>query len=306
MQNKWKYMALGALVGTAVSVTLAWPGLIPRAIADEQPLKMLQASKQELLGKNFRDYLHLSDRRTLRSIYRRMQRYKRAESAIRMIRTDGAEVVVWLTMIERADGGFFAATRDITRQTSFERQLEESLSRLSSTRIELESANEKLRILASTDGLTGLLNHREFHRQLNSIVELAERGGPEFCAVMIDVDHFKAYNDAHGHPAGDEVLRELSATLRKCTRSIDCVARYGGEEFAILLPQTDAAGGFEMAERMRTSLETKSWPSQPITASFGVATSASFSSAKEIMNAADQALYLAKEQGRNRVVLAVP
>jgi diguanylate cyclase (GGDEF)-like protein len=262
-------------------------------------------SQSALLGTNFRDYLHLSDRRTLRSIYRRMQANGRAESSIRIVRPDKIEVAVWLTMLERADGGFFASIRDITQQRLFERELEESIKRLHATQLELKQANTQLRVLATTDGLTGLINHREFQVRLAQQVDLSQRYDTSFSVIMLDVDSFKVYNDDFGHPAGDLVLRSVAECLQREARRSDTVARYGGEEFAILLPATDSEGAGDLAERMRIAISSLEWTHRCVTASFGVATFKSFPSASAVLNAADRALYEAKEQGRNRVSRAV-
>lgn len=264
---------------------------------------ILNKSQGDLLGTNFRDYLHLTDRRTLRSIYRRMQVNGKAESAIRMVRPDGAEITVWLTMLERADGGFFASIRDITQQRRFERQLEETFKRLHATQVELEDANAKLTVLATTDGLTGLVNHLEFQNRLAQEIDLVERHGGDLAVVMLDVDRFKLYNDTYGHPAGDVILKTVARILDDEARRSDTVARYGGEEFALLLPSTNMDGALDLAERIRSAIQSKFWPQLAITASFGVASYAEFPS--EMVEAADRALYQSKEGGRNRVSRAV-
>jgi diguanylate cyclase (GGDEF)-like protein len=119
---------------------------------------------------------------------------------------------------------------------------------------------------------------------------------------MLDVDFFKQYNDAFGHPAGDDVLRLVASSLKENTREHDVVARYGGEEFAVLLPATPAEDAMVSAERIRRMLEQIAWPHCPVTASLGVATtSANIPASAALVEAADQALYRSKRTGRNRV-----
>jgi diguanylate cyclase (GGDEF)-like protein len=120
--------------------------------------------------------------------------------------------------------------------------------------------------------------------------------------VLIDIDHFKAYNDTFGHPKGDDVLRAVGQLLRRSLRAADFAARYGGEEFAIILPNTDRAGSLVVAEQLRRAIEEATWEGRPITASIGVATmSEEISTAEELVDYADRALYRSKQAGRNCV-----
>jgi diguanylate cyclase (GGDEF)-like protein len=131
------------------------------------------------------------------------------------------------------------------------------------------------------------------------------RNKRSFAVIMADVDHFKPYNDAFGHPAGDDVLKRVAMLLRDSTRAIDCVGRYGGEEFAVLLPETEMPGALEVAERMRTRVEREQFPNRSITLSIGVAEFPGNADTPEsIIAVADAALYEAKRAGRNQVVQA--
>lgn len=176
----------------------------------------------------------------------------------------------------------------------------------------MEHANETLRELAITDGLTGLFNHRHFKDFMKTELTRAERYGRPLCLLMLDVDRFKDYNDAHGHPAGDEVLKALAGIITARLRDVDCTARYGGEEFAILLPETDRKNGMLVAEDIRAQVESyqfagrESQPSGKLTVSIGVAEFPGDSADPEtLLKKADEALYRAKGQGRNRVEHAV-
>lgn len=170
---------------------------------------------------------------------------------------------------------------------------------------ELAKANAELEALATQDGLTGLKNRRTFGERLEEEAMRAARYGTPLSLVMLDVDHFKQYNDAFGHPEGDEVLRTVARQLSTDARESDLAARYGGEEFVILLPQTDSAGACVIAERVRMAVCASDWPHRPVTASFGVATLTPGMSAGDLVTTADQALYRAKAEGRNRVSLHV-
>jgi diguanylate cyclase (GGDEF)-like protein len=181
---------------------------------------------------------------------------------------------------------------------------------------ELAESNARLAQLAVTDGLTGLYNHRHFHERLALEVERSQRSGLPLSLLMLDIDHFKQFNDSYGHPAGDEVLRQLARVLADARRANDVVARYGGEEFAVILVDTAKFTAAKVAERIRERIvghdfsdaSAMARPASPkpsaITVSFGVATfPEDGNDAEALVRAADTALYAAKRAGRNRVVL---
>ena len=166
---------------------------------------------------------------------------------------------------------------------------------------------EALEEQATTDGLTGLVNHRTFQERFAAMLGRAERHDLSVSMLLTDIDHFKKINDSYGHPTGDEVLRRVAAILKASARKIDIVARYGGEEFALVLEGTDRAGAAQLAERIRQEVEAQSFPSSKgtfgATLSIGVASYPDDSRDKpEIIARADQALYSAKHGGRNRTV----
>jgi diguanylate cyclase (GGDEF)-like protein len=173
----------------------------------------------------------------------------------------------------------------------------------------LEEANARLNRLAVTDGLTGLFNHRFFHEQLIQAVERSLRSGTPTALLMIDVDHFKKYNDRQGHPAGDEALRTVSRIISEDRRTVDVVARYGGEEFAILLHDTTKQAAIEVAEKIRARVaaapiaHAEKQPLGRLTVSIGVAAyPVDATEAEALLEAADVALYRAKKSGRDTVV----
>jgi len=180
--------------------------------------------------------------------------------------------------------------------------------RLNNPKIIELSDFERARESAYTDELTGLRNYRFFAEQLNHEVLRTDQYDEPLSLIMIDVDHFKQFNDRNGHEAGNEVLRRVAAIVRQTLRKVDVGARYGGEEFAIILPSTPKVGAQLAAERLRAAIEAQEFPqaaAQPLgrlTASFGVATyPADGRTAKELVEHADRALYVAKADGRNRV-----
>jgi len=156
---------------------------------------------------------------------------------------------------------------------------------------------------AFTDDLTGLANRRRFDRQLEREVARTERYGHPFCLLLVDIDHFKEVNDAHGHEAGDEALRRVANAIQSGTRGIDTGARIGGDEFAVILPETDLARGLEVAERLRASIKSLAIEGTGrITASLGVAElPACAAGGDDLRVAADAALYEAKRGGRDGV-----
>lgn len=167
---------------------------------------------------------------------------------------------------------------------------------------QLEAINSKLEDMATLDGLTRLKNHRSFQEQLQQDIERAKRYQLPLSLALLDVDHFKRYNDAFGHPAGDLALVEMSKLLQSIARDTDFLARYGGEEFAIILPNTDSEGAQAMAQRFRAAIENAPWPRRPVTASFGTASlNGHICTPARLIEAADQALYAAKQAGRNCV-----
>lgn len=201
-----------------------------------------------------------------------------------------------------------AAERLGADQSRLEDAVAARTEQLEATNQKLVDANARLERLAVTDGLTGLHNHRYFQEALAAEHARWGRTGHAFAVVLMDVDHFKHYNDTQGHPAGDEVLRAVATTLKDHTRDTDVVARYGGEEFVVLLPETDIEAAAAVAEKLRAAIAALPVPhaeKQPLgalTVSAGVAACPRHApTAEALVSAADAALYAAKHAGRNRV-----
>jgi len=186
------------------------------------------------------------------------------------------------------------------------RQGREELAAMNRT---LRERNRELHELSITDSLTGLYNRKHLMEVLMKEVARAERYQRPLALLMIDVDHFKVYNDTYGHLAGDKVLRNIAAIFRGCIRESDCVGRYGGEEFLIILPETVAEGAGRLGDRIRSRLAEEDFPAGSqtvkITISGGIASfPGNGRSSESLLRSADAALYQAKDRGRNRVVSA--
>jgi diguanylate cyclase (GGDEF)-like protein len=212
--------------------------------------------------------------------------------------------------------GIFYAT--ITKRAVIEAdravELEQAHEVISKAYSSLEVANSVVQMQALTDGLTGLPNHGAVIKQIEAELQHCQSTQSNCVIVFVDVDHFKNINDTWGHAAGDAALHAVGQRLRGGIRKDDCVGRYGGEEFAILLSDMEQSQGFELAERLRISIaeapclwqreESQPVISIPITASFGLAAyPLDGLTARELLDTADAAMYIAKSTGRNRVCL---
>lgn len=204
---------------------------------------------------------------------------------------------------------FFARLRAAQRVVQLQEELafdREQMVRFSN---ELSVANKRLQQQALTDALTGLPNRRAAMERLEQEWALTRRGGRALSCMMLDIDHFKGINDRYGHQLGDEALKKAAEALRRTARAQDVVCRYGGEEFLVICPDTGADAAYQAAERMRVSVETlrlSTHDGQPValTISIGVADHVDeMSDLEQLLKRADDNLYLAKTQGRNRTVL---
>jgi diguanylate cyclase (GGDEF)-like protein len=184
------------------------------------------------------------------------------------------------------------------------------LSELTTLFGKISSLNEHLQLLSVTDGLTQIANRRAFDEALDRAWRLGERENIPISLLIVDIDHFKGFNDNYGHPAGDECLRRVAAVISShARRPYDTAARIGGEEFALLMPTTEEAGAAMIAERLRAGIETLMIPNVGsrighVTISGGTATLRPYPPGPgpaTLTEAADQALYRAKTTGRNRI-----
>jgi diguanylate cyclase (GGDEF)-like protein/PAS domain S-box-containing protein len=172
----------------------------------------------------------------------------------------------------------------------------------------LQDANVRLEELAMRDGLTGVYNRRAMEERLAMEYERVRRYKFSLSVIMVDVDHFKRYNDSFGHQQGDEVLREFAKILDRNTRDVDFVSRYGGEEFIILLPHTSLDGSKSVAERCINAIRSFDWPGRSVTASFGVSSIDPEDNIdwENLLRLADEAMYASKRNGRNQITYILP
>lgn len=201
-----------------------------------------------------------------------------------------------LNLTDKVDGGFYDE-KDLEILNTLAPQIALAVDRRSLMR----KAGE-FEQLSITDSLTGLVNRRYLEERLAEEVKRSQRHGYPFSFLMIDVDAFKSYNDTFGHTEGDKALQLVGQCLKSTLRGADVAARYGGEEFSILLPQTTLREAITIAERIRHKVETMRFPNRQVTVSIGIAScSSEIKTPPDLIEAADKALYQAKEGGRNRV-----
>ncbi|HEX7837737.1 MAG TPA: sensor domain-containing diguanylate cyclase [Kofleriaceae bacterium] len=230
-------------------------------------------------------------------IYTRKVKIEDAKSLLVLPLLAGDEPVGTLTLVARAEKRFGKDVREMLAVIATQ------------VAISLENGflYRKMETMATTDGLTGLTNHRTFQQRFADMLERAARHNHRVALLLCDVDFFKKVNDGYGHPVGDEVLRRVARVLQEVPRKIDIPARYGGEEFAVLLDNVDVAQAKQVAERIRIEIsrvvvETEKGPLS-VTESIGVAAFPDDGRDRAaLIERADLALYHAKHTGRNRVV----
>lgn len=224
--------------------------------------------------------------------------------------TGGSMVSVPLVVKKRLSGVLNLHKIEVDAFSESDLNLVQAVANQAAIAIENSQLYEQARSLSNTDELTSLANRRHFQLILKREVAQAQRFHSHFSLIMTDIDHFKAFNDAHGHLRGDIVLKKVADILLQNTRGIDLVGRFGGEEFIVLLPKTDKRGAEAAAEKLRACVmadcfpgEEESQPGGTLTLSLGIAEYPNDSKdLYELLDLADRALYMAKEQGRNRFV----
>ena len=253
--------------------------------------RILGWERSELLGLPWAAFAHPDDADAVRQTFAQLARGRNMlgqESRFR--RKDGSfRWVSWNALVLLDEGLVYAVAHDTTRRREME---------------------EVLRQLATRDSLTGAANRRQFMELAERELRRTRRYPRPVTLLMLDIDHFKRINDAHGHPAGDEVLRALVACVGGSLRGTDALGRVGGEEFAVLLPETAEDSARQIAERIRNDVERLVVRHQELelrlTISIGMATTRGGLALDDLFKLADDALYEAKRTGRNRVVAAPP
>jgi diguanylate cyclase (GGDEF)-like protein/PAS domain S-box-containing protein len=204
--------------------------------------------------------------------------------------------------------GALISLSDITKIEERNRELRSVVSQLKKSQSKVKEQNTALSYLATHDPMTDCLNRRAFSEQFETLFNISQRNNSDLSYIMVDLDHFKLVNDNYGHAKGDEVIKVLAEVLKVSTRQIDLVGRYGGEEFCLVLPGIPVEKAITTAERIRLKVEEVSverFNGQPrVTASVGVASMSNNPlNPDDLTNKADEALYVAKESGRNQVVI---
>ena len=250
-------------------------GVGPEAFVLEEDLPLIEAASRRILNPEVEN----------------------SPATVRMHRKDGS--LVWMEMNARAIRD--PATGEPSEVVVVMRDVSEH-----------KALEEKLASMALSDSLTGLANRRAFDQALQREWERTQREGSEISLLLLDIDHFKRFNDTYGHQAGDDCLSAIAAAVKKCVRSTDIAARYGGEEIAVILRPTSAADALLVAEKLRAEIEALRLPQGNgwVTASIGVATAlarhgGTMRMPESLLLAADNALYQAKREGRNRIVPAL-
>ncbi len=199
--------------------------------------------------------------------------------------------------------GVVASFEDVTALQKKQEELRGALSSLKTSTDEVRKQNRELEWLATRDALTGCLNRRSFFRDFETIWKEAVEGNVPMSGLMVDIDHFKAINDNHGHSTGDEVLRVVSRAIMETVDGADLVCRYGGEEFTVLLPNTTIDEAEVRAERCRVAIQSLEFENLKVTASLGVSSLCqNAESPQDLLDQADKCLYVAKRNGRNQVI----
>jgi diguanylate cyclase (GGDEF)-like protein/PAS domain S-box-containing protein len=279
-----------------------------RTFVSPSSREILGFEPDELLGRGGIELVHPDDvARATETLWSVCAENPRANLVFRMRRKDGSHV--WVEARYRylpEDGGLVCIIRDVSAQKATEERLLEAGARLA-------EANAALQDLALRDGLTGVGNRRYFEEALQTAFLVARRERAPLGLLMIDIDHFKAYNDRYGHIAGDACLRRVAGTVAQAVRRpSDIVTRYGGEEFAVVLASTDPQGAMKVGEQVRLAveelgLEHSGSPDGVVSVSVGVSSVVPMPSDRDpmpLLRAADEALYCAKARGRNRVCSA--
>ncbi|RHX77814.1 sensor domain-containing diguanylate cyclase [Leptospira yasudae] len=264
--------------------------------------RILGWTEKELLGNNPFHLLHPDDQDTIKEFEKLDGGIPRTSIQNRVRCRDGSyKHFAWTGYPDLEAGLVYITGRDITETI-------ESNQKISQLASELKEANDRLFEQATTDPLTKLKNRRAFTEELQYLMHYAVNHKSQLSLLMIDVDHFKEYNDKFGHPAGDAILVNLAKLLTETLAKNAAVARYGGEEFIVALPDTSKDLAIEIAEKLTSAVREFNWENRKVTISIGASTTGPMLNeinnafdTKELIEKADRALYVSKANGRNRV-----
>lgn len=297
------------LIGTFINYDIAVVCLL-----DDDGLKIRAVSglKDELIGKavskeglinwviKHKQYLDIKRYKEKKQVHALI------DDSVKMPNLD--RVLIYPFLIEDRVIGSFMLGFNKGSISEYEKNVLEILTNQTSIGISNAMLFEKINLMATTDGLTGVYNHRFFQEKLGEEIERASRYNEKLVFMILDIDFFKKVNDTYGHPVGDLVLKSISQCLKSEARKVDIVARYGGEEFAVIMVQTGKEGGLKFAERLRETIQRKeiffTGGKLNVTASIGLSCFPEDARDKPtLIEKADKALYRAKKTGRNRVVV---
>ena len=283
LQSNLDMLAVGDMTGRFIRVNREFENI-------------LGYSTDELEGHNVTEFIHPEDIEATLTALSTLQKQTPLASFTNRYRCKNGDYKYIEWRSHPIGQHIYASARDITERRQLETQLQEQ------TQI-LTQQNQRLQLQATTDELTGLFNRYFLDQVLDELLDRADRYNETVSLIIFDLDRFKKVNDTWGHPVGDEVLKHTAALSKKHLRKADLFIRLGGEEFAIVMPQTNLNGAIQVAEKLRKELESNPHAiAGCTTASFGIAERLRAESFKRWYKRADQAMYIAKESGRNRVM----
>lgn len=259
----------------------------------------------ELEGKNFTSLIHIEDIPSVKKVMEELENQHAISKFVnRVRRVDG--LYRYIEWHSQPNGEYiYSSGRDITEAKEIEQALSQKNKKLKDLTKKLEEKNSLLSTLAITDELTGLYNRHYLDQRIEDEMKLADMGSQSISMAILDIDHFKRVNDTWGHPVGDEVLKELAKVVKDEIHSTDYLVRIGGEEFTLIMPDTNEHQAFELVEKIRRKIERYVFRKVGhITVSFGVAEKVLCELFYSWYDRVDQALYMAKQNGRNRSILA--